>query len=85
MRTRLMASLRANVGLDEIGLALSLILLTAGLWRVVGAAALVAPGAILLFIFLPTRYAFVERPWNGGVTKPGPPKPAPRSQPKERA
>lgn len=48
-------------GVDEALLGLALVLLTAGLWALVHAAALIAPGAVLLWMVLPPRHAFVAR------------------------
>lgn len=52
----------AYVGADELLLALALLLVTIGLWSRVGAAALVAPGLVLLWIALPSRRSFLVAP-----------------------
>jgi len=48
------------IGPDEVLFAVALVLLTIGTWLVVGAAALVLPGAVLLWLVLPTRTPFVD-------------------------
>lgn len=52
----------AGIGLDEVLFVVALLLLAAGLWSLVGWPALIAPGAILLWVTLPTRRPFVDRP-----------------------
>lgn len=51
----------ALLGVDEALLGLALVLLTAGLWAVIHAAALIAPGLVLLWMVVPPRHAFVAR------------------------
>lgn len=53
---------RRLFGADEFVLIGALVLLTAGLWSAVGMLALVAPGAALLWIAVPSRAPFVIRP-----------------------
>jgi len=48
--------------LDELLLALALVLVTSGLWSVLGSAALTVPGGVLLWIVMPSRAAFIARP-----------------------
>jgi hypothetical protein len=55
------AAVTAAMGPDELLLTLALALVTVGLWPLVGLAALVAPGIVLLWIALPTRSSFVQR------------------------
>lgn len=49
----------ADGWLDEALLALALTLVTVGLWPRFGVEALVAPGLVLLWIFLPARTALI--------------------------
>lgn len=49
------------IGVDEIMLLIGLVLLTAGLWSLVRAAALIAPGLVLLWMAVPPRHAFLAR------------------------
>lgn len=46
---------------DELVILVGAGLVTYGLWPVVGQAALVVPGAVMLWIGVPTRRRFVER------------------------
>jgi hypothetical protein len=57
----LRASVHALVGVDELLLLVALGLITTGLWVVVGIAALIAPGLVLLWIALPSRTGFLVR------------------------
>lgn len=59
---RVWAGLVAFWGPDERVLACGLICLTVGLWSVVGAAALVVPGAVLTWLALPSRHPLIHRP-----------------------
>lgn len=59
---RLVAAIGAVVGPDEILLVVALALVTWGLWPLVGRMALIAPGAVCLWIALPSRAAFLVRP-----------------------
>lgn len=52
----------ADVGADEFGIALALAVLTIGLWPRIGRDALIVDGAILVWMFLPTRAPFVVGP-----------------------
>lgn len=54
--------MRKWVGPDEVLLFLGLILATAGIWSRCGVVALTVPGLVLVWIALPTRRGFVERP-----------------------
>jgi hypothetical protein len=47
-------------GLDEAVLLVALGLLVAGLWSRIGMVSLTVPGAVLLWIVLPPRQAFVR-------------------------
>lgn len=49
----------ALVGVDEFFLTMGLVLLTVGLWTLIGWTALVAPGIVLLWIYVPARVPFV--------------------------
>ena len=65
MLTRLYSTITSEVGLDEVMLVGSLILVTVALWPIAervagdGRSALLAPGLVLLWIALPARGAFV--------------------------
>lgn len=51
--------MRSLVGVDEVVLAVGVLLLTVGLWHLVGAAALIAPGLLAVWLALPTRRPFI--------------------------
>jgi hypothetical protein len=51
----------AVVGADELVLALALALIVVGLWPVTGRLVLFIPGAVLLWIAMPSRQPFVHR------------------------
>jgi hypothetical protein len=55
------AAIGGAVGLDEILLAAALLLIGAGLWQAWRPGALLVPGAVLLWLTLPTRAAFFRR------------------------
>jgi hypothetical protein len=62
MRARsqqLLAWLATGLGPDERGIAVGLVLLTAGLWSFFGAGALVAPGVVVLWDSVPPRAAWI--------------------------
>lgn len=63
MLARRLASLRkaiaGAIGLDEIVLTVALTLLTIALWPWAGRSALALPGAVLLWIAMPSRAPFV--------------------------
>jgi hypothetical protein len=59
--TRLWRAWASAVGMDELLLAVALVLLTAGAWPVLEWVALVIPGAVLLWVALPSRAPFVAR------------------------
>lgn len=46
----------------EIALCLGVVLVTSALWSVIGRLALLVPGGILLWLGLPVRQWFIERP-----------------------
>lgn len=52
------------IGADELALGLALGLVAAGFWRMPSwqAGAFLAPGVVLLWVFLPQRARFVEAP-----------------------
>lgn len=54
-------SLRAELGAPEIGAMVAVALITAGLWPLLHQAALVVPGAVLLWFTLPPRAPFFRR------------------------
>lgn len=54
--------LLARIGVAELIFVCALGAITAGLWPVIGQAALVVPGAVLVWLTLPTRLPFVNRP-----------------------
>lgn len=53
---------RKSIEIDEILLVAGLVLLVVGLWPWIGAAACVVPGAVLVWLSLPAREAFIARP-----------------------
>ena len=53
------AAIEKHVGPDELGIATALVVLTIGLWPRLGRDTLIADGAILLWMFLPTRSPFI--------------------------
>ena len=55
------------LGADEIVLVVALVLITAGLWLLVGQGALLASAAVFLWIGLPSRLPFIVR--SGVVRK----------------
>lgn len=59
---RAIALASAAVDKEDVLMLAGLALLAAGLWLVSHAAALIVPGLILLWIFLPSRPPFVDRP-----------------------
>ena len=64
LRTNLVRSaawVGRTIGAEELVLAAGLTLVTIGLWPVVGQAALVVPGVVLVWVALPQRTAFVQR------------------------
>lgn len=58
---RLLAAIVREVGIDEIGLTVALLLLAEGARQVWPPAAYLAPALVLLWIFLPQRKGFVYR------------------------
>lgn len=61
-RSRQIASAVADfIGIDEIMLTASLVLLSVGAGEVWPPAAWLAPAAVLLWIYLPTRHPFIGR------------------------
>jgi hypothetical protein len=52
----------AEIDRDDVFIGLGLVLVTVGLWAVVHVAALIAPGAVLLWVALPTRRSFLADP-----------------------
>lgn len=56
------AAVQAAIGVDEILLAVALVLVTIGLWPLCGQVALVAPGLVGLYVALPCRQPFISRP-----------------------
>lgn len=52
---------RQLIGLDELLLIVALLLIGAGMWQVWKPGALLAPGAVLLWLTLPTRAGFFRR------------------------
>lgn len=59
---RFLTGLSAVFGAEEVLLVLALVLVTAGLWAVVGRGALTVPGVVLLWIAMPSRAPFVSKP-----------------------
>lgn len=57
-----LAIIRAEVGREELLLALGLVLVTIALWPVFAQGALIVPGTALIWIAMPTRRSFVETP-----------------------
>ena len=55
------SAMRAVFGPDELGLLIALALVAGGLWWVWKPGALIVPGLVLLWLFLPVRSEFVER------------------------
>lgn len=53
------------IGIDELLLLTGLVLLTAGLWPVLDRVALTVPGAVLVWMTVPTRARFVAPPDPG--------------------
>lgn len=52
---------RTVIGADELVLALALALIVVGLWPLTGRIVLFIPGAVLLWIAMPSRQPFVHR------------------------
>jgi uncharacterized membrane protein len=50
---------------EELAVAVGLVLITLGLWPHVGVAALVVPGAAIVWVWLPPRVSFLVRPTDG--------------------
>ena len=65
----LVKAVQSAVGIDEALFVAALVLLTTGLWSVIGSAALVAPGAVILWVALPSRSPFVVRPGEHRVNR----------------
>ena len=59
---KLWAGLCAAVGLDGFLFIVALLLITAGLWPWCGWGALLVPGAVLLWVVVPSRSPLVTRP-----------------------
>lgn len=59
---KMLAGLRALIGVDELVLLVALTLIVIALWPIVGCRALLAPGVVLLWIALPARAPFLVRP-----------------------
>jgi hypothetical protein len=55
------AAIATLIGPDEILLALALVLIAAGCWKVWRPAAFLVPGFVLLWIAMPSREAFIAR------------------------
>lgn len=55
------AALVGAVGADEAVLVCGLAAVTAGVWAVLGAAALAVPGAVLVWVSVPSRRPFIDR------------------------
>lgn len=65
MRSRLVrwgAAVSAVIGLDELLLVVGLALLAYGFWLTWSPGAFLVPGAVLVWIALPSRRAFIDRP-----------------------
>lgn len=56
------AALARIVGADELGILLALILIAAGFWQAWRPGAALVPGAVLLWLVLPSRRPFIARP-----------------------
>lgn len=56
------SALTAVIGIDEIGLLVALGLIAAGFSMVWTPGAFLVPGAVLLWLAIPTRKTFIERP-----------------------
>ena len=56
------SAIGAAIGWEEVLLLLALVLLTVGVWPVLGVPTLAIPGAVLLWLVLPQRTAFIARP-----------------------
>ena len=56
------ARFRSLVGVDEIALAVGLMLITIVIWPLCGQTSLLAPGSALVWLGLPSRGAFLLRP-----------------------
>lgn len=56
------AGLVAAIGLDDVVLALALLLVAIGFWLVWRPGAFIAPGLVLLWLVLPSRAPLVTRP-----------------------
>lgn len=61
-RSAVFAAIRKSIDADEVLLTLGLALITWGLWPLVGVCALIVPGAVLLWLALPSRAPFVTPP-----------------------
>lgn len=60
MRDQIVAWLRGN--LNELFVAVGVLCATVALWTEIGRLALIVPGIVLLWIGLPVRRWFIERP-----------------------
>ena len=61
------AALRSNA--EELVVTVGLVLITVGLWPLLGLSALVVPGATLVYLALPSRMPFVVRPSDTPSTR----------------
>jgi len=61
MLKRLFEAIGSEVGRDEVMLIVALALLAGGFWLVWWPASLLIPGAVVLWVYLPQRVAFIER------------------------
>lgn len=59
---RAWSAVRGEIGREEIYLLAALLLIAAGFWQLWRPGSFLLPGAVLLWIALPTRARFVERP-----------------------
>ena len=58
----LVAAVVRHIGVNELGLAIALLLIARGLWLAWRPGAYLVPGLVLLWIALPSRVAFLVRP-----------------------
>lgn len=59
---RVWLAVRGEIGRDELFLSWALLLIAVGFWDLWRPGAFLAPGLVLLYVALPTRAPFVDRP-----------------------
>lgn len=62
MRASKVRALLAEIDAGDVALVLAVLLLTVTLWPSVGRLALLVPGSVALWLALPTRAVFIEKP-----------------------